>query len=152
MLDIELPQVVVDLTNFISDRNQGQIEFPINVDLNYAEERFVVDKSIIGKVKIEKVNEKLWLHFAVKAEIKLICDRCLKKINKNLSLNFDRFVNADAEEQEIILTDNKIDLFSPILDEIILKIPAKILCKHNCRGFCPNCGVNLNLKSCNHYK
>jgi uncharacterized protein len=30
-----------------------------------------------------------------------------------------------------------------------LQVPMKILCSEECKGLCPNCGVNLNTGSCN---
>lgn len=41
-----------------------------------------------------------------------------------------------------------IDLAPIICEQIILLAPMKVLCDENCRGLCPQCGINLNTGSC----
>ena len=35
-----------------------------------------------------------------------------------------------------------------IYDNICLELPLKHLCKEDCLGLCPVCGINLNEKKC----
>ena len=44
--------------------------------------------------------------------------------------------------------DDEIDFDEIVLDQVILQVPFKPLCRDQCRGLCPNCGMNLNTGSC----
>ena len=48
-----------------------------------------------------------------------------------------------------VLIHEKLDQAHEILrEQVLLAIPMKPLCKPECKGLCPRCGVNLNLKDC----
>jgi len=44
--------------------------------------------------------------------------------------------------------DERIDLSQMIVEQIVLALPMKPLCKPDCRGLCALCGANWNLSSC----
>ncbi len=44
--------------------------------------------------------------------------------------------------------DERIDLAQMVLEQIVLALPMKPLCQEDCRGLCPECGVNRNTTSC----
>ena len=41
-----------------------------------------------------------------------------------------------------------IDLKEAVREQILLNMPNKVLCKDDCLGLCPDCGINLNKESC----
>lgn len=92
------------------------------------------------------------------AEITFVmsCDRCLKPVDKTLTLQFDREVFAPdmidtipdgADDQEFMdgCQFNVEDLLS---NEIVINWPMKVLCKPDCRGICHQCGKDLNTGTC----
>ncbi len=44
--------------------------------------------------------------------------------------------------------DGRIDLSQMIVEQIVLALPMKPLCKADCLGLCPQCGANRNLSTC----
>jgi uncharacterized protein len=40
------------------------------------------------------------------------------------------------------------DITEQIRSEILVRVPLKALCKEDCRGLCPSCGINLNCERC----
>jgi uncharacterized protein len=44
--------------------------------------------------------------------------------------------------------DERIDLSQMIVEQIVLALPMKPLCKADCLGLCPQCGANRNLSTC----
>ena len=44
--------------------------------------------------------------------------------------------------------DGRIDLSHMVVEQIVLALPMKPLCKPDCRGLCALCGANRNLESC----
>jgi len=91
------------------------------------------------------------------------CSRCLElaqvEIAKPFDLFFrqrDEFMFDEDDEIELTERDTRTAFFSGtqlVVDEILreqvlLAIPMKPLCKPDCKGLCPHCGVNLNFKNC----
>ncbi len=44
--------------------------------------------------------------------------------------------------------DERVDLSQMVVEQIVLALPMKPLCKPDCRGLCPRCGTNRNLQGC----
>lgn len=55
----------------------------------------------------------------------------------------------DEDEEVIYYSDEKLDITEEVMTMIILSLPMKPLCKEDCKGICPQCGVNLNKHKCN---
>jgi len=95
------------------------------------------------------------------ALIDICCSRCLERAKLPIGSDFTyTLIPAKAETREDLeLTPEEletsyyqsdfIDLTPIIFEQIILQIPMKALCSEECKGLCPNCGVNLNTSSCN---
>lgn len=92
---------------------------------------------------------------SVKLEFAAACDRCLAQTPATLELKFDRTVVSP----EIITEDENADDMSFmegyqlnvetfVYNEILVNWPVKILCKEDCKGVCPKCGQNLNIREC----
>jgi len=95
----------------------------------------------------------------VKADLRLTlraaCDRCLAEVPVRLELRTERIVlspelAADAKEADDqgFVDGYELDVEALAHDMIIGNWPAKILCREDCKGICPVCGQNRNLKDC----
>jgi len=148
---VDSSELIINLAGFINDKNQQILKIKINKEYKYQDERFAIVSPINGILKVEKTKNELALNFRVNTKIILNCDLCLKEIKKNLNLNFYKMAQKDPKDNQILIDyNNKIDIFEPIWEQIILEIPAKIICKKNCRGLCSICGQNLNKEICSH--
>ena len=54
----------------------------------------------------------------------------------------------EAKDDSLTLENGKIDLIRTAYDALSLEVPMVILCKEDCKGICPDCGVNLNNEDC----
>jgi uncharacterized protein len=61
-----------------------------------------------------------------------------------------RNLEGDAPDSEDVFHHVRgwLDLAPMLREQLLLAIPARALCKEDCRGLCPNCGTNLNLAEC----
>ncbi|MDD2499121.1 MAG: DUF177 domain-containing protein, partial [Desulfitobacteriaceae bacterium] len=55
---------------------------------------------------------------------------------------------ATNEEEIYFYEGDKIDILPQVLQTILLELPMKVLCREDCKGLCPVCGTNLNIKEC----
>lgn len=69
------------------------------------------------------------------------CDRCLQYFDLPLQINniCHFFKNTECDE---------IDLTNDVREDILLSFPQSVHCKKDCRGLCPLCGQNLNVRNC----
>lgn len=79
------------------------------------------------------------------------CNRCLEPVTRNLTLKLnERYSTMHSDEDDIYLYEgNYVDLTKAVIDNIIMSLPARLLCSEQCKGICPVCGKNLNLGECN---
>ena len=82
--------------------------------------------------------------FTVKGE----CSRCLEEAAVEVTVPFEaQFSLLSGADYPI--KAGLADLTPAVEEAIITGSPMVIYCKDDCKGFCPNCGVNLNKSKCN---
>lgn len=101
----------------------------------------------------------LTLNGKAKAAYETVCDRCGKKLDRELTVDvFEELVEgghvSDQEEDEEFQNDRYtfsghiIILDQIIADNLILNIPMQHLCSDDCQGLCPVCGTVKSECSC----
>lgn len=82
------------------------------------------------------------------------CGRCLKPLPVPLHAKFAELYASSqrhvTESGLILPEDGHIDLEPLAREYLILEIPINQICKEDCKGLCPVCGENLNLRDCGH--
>ena len=104
---------------------------------------------------------KVHLRGKISAELETVCTRCLEPVARHFDIAFDDvFVDASeeptADEIELAADDldeslvigGSVDLADIVREQIILEMPAAILCRDDCKGLCEKCGMNRNLVDC----
>ena len=113
---------------------QGELD-PQSLDLNT--EIASIKPPLKIEARLHRVNDVVNVSFIVDAVGSIVCCRCLSEVTTKISRQF--CVDYPLEKGERF-----IDLDSDIRDYIMLDYPLKPLCKQDCKGLCPRCGVNLN--------
>ncbi len=96
----------------------------------------------------------------IRTVVSLGCVRCLERFDLKINSKFDivlfpierverKSTALEDEEMEYIFYENEqIDIEKILSEQVNLFIPFNPVCHANCRGICPNCGVNMNTGSC----
>ncbi len=97
----------------------------------------------------------------VEATMTLACGRGLEEMALPVDLPFDLLYlphkenvgEGEVEVEDDDLTtayyrDEQIDLGQLVVEQFLLALPMKPLCRESCRGLCPECGTNLNTATC----
>lgn len=81
--------------------------------------------------------------------IEVHCSRCLELLDYQLDVEFNEdFSKLEHNEDIYPIEEECIDLKDMALDNLILSIPLKFLCREDCMGLCTVCGKNLNKYQC----
>lgn len=98
-----------------------------------------------------------------RVEIERSCDRCLEPypvtLQGEFSLNltvgppgaveFEREHGCRADEMDTVhLAAEVVDVSDLLVQQLLLALPQKNLCRRQCRGLCPGCGADLNQGEC----
>jgi uncharacterized protein len=89
------------------------------------------------------------------------CARCLEPVRHALGGDFDllfRPLGADAgpADRSLAAPDTEIGYYQEeglvledvLREQVLLSLPARTLCRQDCKGLCPRCGRNLNSEPC----
>jgi uncharacterized protein len=118
-----------------------------------------------GPLKVSAVAELLSSEIRIRGHLatrlKAECDRCLAPVGFPIEHDFDLFyrpmetiardeeIEVPEEEAEVgFYSDDKIELADLVTEQVILSVPMKIVCRPDCLGLCPVCGVDRNLEKC----
>ena len=96
----------------------------------------------------------VYLDYSASFELLHICDRCLKEFPSCYDLSFDHIVVPSVSNEDnddyVIADGESIELNEIALTDILLSMPAKVLCREDCKGLCVVCGCDLNNCQCDH--
>jgi len=106
------------------------------------------------QLRVDNTGESLLVRGTITTELKVQCARCLESFPYPIQLDYeDEWVYAPKATEEqmetaLIFQKDDIDLTERIFEQIVLSLPMRFICSSECKGLCPVCGVNRNVKSC----
>jgi len=101
-----------------------------------------------------------YCHGQAETEARLECSRCLEPYQATLRGEIDFSIQEVADmnavdrdevpDNELLVAagSSEIDISRPVREALLLEVPLKPLCREDCRGLCPICGVNRNEETC----
>lgn len=144
----------IDLRKFFS--GDGVVQ---NIDYSFELRDVEIDgaKPFISPIEVHGTLKSFEGSAELKAELtydfSMPCNRCMEETLTKCRLSvfhtLVRSIHEDDNESYIQVEDEAVDLDELLYSDIILELPAKYICKEDCKGICPHCGKNLNKESCN---
>jgi uncharacterized protein len=111
-------------------------------------------------LRLESVMEGVLVTGTARAPVKGECVRCLDPVERELDAEFQEMFSYpdadtrtaaggdpgdDAEEEDTLhLEDDLFDLEPVLRDAVVLALPMQPVCREDCPGLCPQCGVRLD--------
>lgn len=132
-----------------------------------------VDVSVTGS--FDSIVDGLILTARIDAPVQAECTRCLKPIERDWGVNVTAFFPYEShddghkhgknEEVDIIAGEDEsediyplssdgafADLEALIRDTLVEALPLQPLCREDCLGLCPQCGIDLNEHPDHHHE
>jgi uncharacterized protein len=110
---------------------------------------------------LHKDKERFRIDGTLRTVLEMSCSRCLEPyrlpVDAVLNLRYlpvsERSSDDEKEiaEEDVDISfyqDDQIDLTELLREQFYLALPMKPLCREDCRGLCPQCGVNRNTGTC----
>jgi uncharacterized protein len=118
-----------------------------------------ISPRVAGELQILVSGEDYFLLGTITAVMQLQCSRCLAdfSVQKHIDLNMvvrrgtEKRSEKEIEESEkdlIYIDGPEIELAEIILQELLLEVPMKPLCREDCPGLCSKCGALKGSAEC----
>jgi uncharacterized protein len=145
---IHLPSYLPGVHRIAESVQPSDIDLDIEIFSNPIETNLVLDRH----------DPYLQVKFIAECRIRLECDRCLTSYDYLLTIDAPMLYvlgrsPGDGEVDDpgisyLPASTVDLDVSRDLRDFVILALPERHLCKEECLGLCPNCGVDLNVETC----
>jgi uncharacterized protein len=117
-----------------------------------------VSESAEPEVEIDISRSLSGMHFRLRTEVALVgpCWRCVGPARIALRVDTSEFAADgrtaddpfDEDFDSAYVSATTLDVGLWVRDAVAEALPAVILCRDDCAGLCPTCGVDRNLEAC----
>jgi uncharacterized protein len=158
-----MTQYFVDLKDLVDEKVSlnGSFE-PGNID--FSRDNVRQSAPLDWTASAERAGGEIRINGSLKTTVEMTCSRCLEPARHDINKSFDLFFrqrdemlfDEDAEieldekdTQTAFFTGTRLPLGEVLREQVLLALPMKALCRVDCKGLCPTCGINLNSGTCN---
>jgi len=104
---------------------------------------------LVLDLTLQSVSEGVYVSGRVRARLAGECGRCLRTIEDTMDVEIaelyayeDSTTDETTDEDEVgRIEHDLIDLEPVVRDALVLALPVNPVCREDCRGLCPECGV-----------
>lgn len=111
-------------------------------------------RDLRGTARFSRTPQGLLAEIFISARVPSECARCVDPLEHAVASEFTELYAFDerstSESQLLLPSDHHIDLAPLVREYMILDMPINPLCRPDCAGLCPVCGINRNDESCEH--
>lgn len=145
--------MVINLENVF---NNGVGSIPTEFDFDFSQCEFNGVYPFTTPVKLHGavINETdiVYIHAEASFRFDAVCDRCACDFSREMTVPINHILVSelnDEDNDEFILAEGmQLDIEQLVLEDILLSLPMKTLCRDECKGMCSGCGKNLNDGPC----
>lgn len=129
-----------------------------------AADQSCLKETIRYRFRIFRVSGMIELQGHIAAEADLACGRCLEGFSLPIESDFEltfadelpevedesgEEIELSAEDMGIsLLEGEELDLSEFLIEQLMLNMPFRPICRKDCKGLCPHCGADLNKEAC----
>jgi uncharacterized protein len=139
----------------VSSLIKAQPGTTLTLDLDVGPERLIdlEVQFLRGTIRVTRVQGGVLVQGTLESQLSQECVRCLELFKLPIALELEETFRLPGASRQVdtpyaVSEGGWLDLTPLLREQSWLAIPMKPLCNPNCKGLCPQCGVNLNLESC----
>lgn len=145
------------------DEGKGSFAHEYEPDvLDLADERVRLASRTTVSGRARRTSGRVVVEGKIESGVEIECDRCLKSIRLPVETGFSlEYISSSdyqstnaaelaEEDMDVSVFDGEtIDIDEIVREQILLAVPARVLCVEDCKGICATCGTDLNAGDCN---
>ena len=125
-----------------------RLESDVRLDpLMLAGERYTVPGGAVAtRLDVSRTVSGYALRVQFDAPIEGTCTRCVGAAAQTIAVEA-REIDQPGEDEEFhspYMDGGVLDIRTWARDALALAMPVQVICSEDCRGLCPECGINLN--------
>jgi len=130
-------------------------------ELNPVDERVRLTEPAVVTGKVRLSGNEVFVNGHVDTRAQVECDRCLQPVEAHVSADFalEYITGSEYESSEVaelteaalsvsVFDGEAIDVDEIVKEQILLAVPTRMLCREDCKGICPECGIDRNTGEC----
>lgn len=143
-----------DLTQLVSKKvSEIEVKYVFDVDLDdeLSKHEYFKVKPIEVTGVIKLTGSGFYLDIEYESPWVFLCNRCLNETEYVIEGKITKSIVKDGKDEDeniIVVESSVLDLYDLIYNDIVLNLPTQVMCDAECKGLCPDCGVNLNHNAC----
>jgi uncharacterized protein len=146
----QLRTTIIDLSRLSLAHGEGRrIEVPVELEpFELGGQTYVANPSApTVRLEVSRPSGGFAFRLQLPVHVEGPCMRCLEPASLDLDVE-SREVDAEATEDEELrspyVAEDELDIGRWAHDAVLLALPTQLLCRIDCAGLCPVCGVSLN--------
>jgi uncharacterized protein len=140
----------IDLARLSLSHGEGKrIELPVELEpFELAGQTYVADPAApTVRLEVSRPSGGYAFRLRFPAHLEGPCMRCLESAALDLEVEAREVDQANTEDEELrspYVVDDQLEIGRWAHDAAMLALPPRLLCRPDCAGLCPVCGVSLN--------
>jgi uncharacterized protein len=146
----QVPTTTVDLSRLSLSHGEGRrLDMPVRLETVELAGQTYAAYPDAPAVRLEVSRPSGGFAFRIRFPVHLEgpCMRCLEPAALDLDVDSREVDQSGTDDEELrspYVSDDELDIGRWAHDATILALPTRILCRPDCAGLCPVCGVSLN--------
>ena len=118
------------------------------VDMDFADER-MLDKDVDVALHLDSLSNGIAVTGTATAWWQGECRRCLRHIEEPMTIEVSELYQVNVEDPDAYpIPGDQVSLAPMVRENLLLSVPLAPLCRPDCAGLCPTCGINRNEATC----
>jgi len=146
----EARNTIIDLSRLALAHGEGRrLELPVELEpFELGGQTYLADPAAPpARLEVSRPSGGYALHLTFAVHLEGPCMRCLEDAGLDLEVEAREIDQTGTEDPELhspYVADQELDIGRWAHDAAMLALPTRVLCRPDCAGLCPVCGVSLN--------
>ena len=141
---------IIDLARLSLSHGEGKrVELPVELEpFELGGQTYVADPPApTARLEISRPSGGYAFRLQFPVHVVGPCMRCLEPASLDLDVESREIDQAQTDDEELrspYVVDDELEIGRWAHDATLLALPTRLLCRPDCAGLCPVCGVSLN--------
>jgi uncharacterized protein len=118
-------------------------------DLGISDRRFDPEAAVAVSLRLESLTDGIVVDGELRAPWADSCRRCLAPADGEVvSEIHELYQQAVTDPDAFEIVGDQLDLVPMIRENLLLDAPIAPVCRQDCAGLCPTCGIDRNVATC----